>query len=60
MQCFGRGTAMPQKQITEMEVLTQPNSRQRRSEGERKVEEREGEEQRERLMACRRKRIRQI
>ena len=47
-------------QITEMEVRTQPDGRQKRSEGERDVEEREGEEQRERLMARRRKRIRQI
>ena len=47
-------------QITEMEVRTQPDWRQRRSEGKREVEEREGEEQRERLMARRRKRIRQI
>ena len=47
-------------QITEMEVRKQPNWRPRRSEGEEEVEEREGEEQRERLMACRRKRIRQI
>ena len=47
-------------QITEMEVRKQPNWRPRRSEGEKEVEEREGEEQRERLMARRRKRIRQI
>ena len=47
-------------QITEMEVRKQPDWRPRRSEGETEVEEREGEEQRERLMAHRRKRIRQI
>ena len=47
-------------QITKMEVQTQPDWRQRQSEGAREVEEREGEEQRERLMARRRKRIRQI
>ena len=47
-------------QIKEMEVRTQPDWRQRRSQGERDVEEREGEEQRERLMPRRRKRIRQI
>ena len=47
-------------QITEMEVRTQPDWRQRRSEGERDVEEQEGEKQRERLMARIRKRIRQI
>ena len=45
---------------TEMEVRKQPDWRPRRSEGEKEVEEREGEEQRERLMARRRKRIRQI
>ena len=47
-------------QITEMEVRTQPAWHQRQSAGAREVEEREEEEQRERLMACRRKRIRQI
>ena len=47
-------------QITEMEVQTQPDWRQRRSDGEREVEEREGEEQRERLMARRRKGLRQM
>ena len=46
--------------ITEMEVRKQPDWRPRRSEEETEVEEREGEEQRERLMARRRKRIRQI
>ena len=46
--------------IMEMEVRKQPDWRPRRSEGETEVEEREGEEQRERLMARRRKRIRQI
>ena len=48
------------QQITEMEVRKQPNWQPRRSEGETKVEEREGEEQREPLMARRRRRIRQI
>ena len=47
-------------QFTEMEVRTQPYLRQRQSEGVREVEEREREEQRERLMARRQKRIRQI
>ena len=47
-------------QITEIEVRKQPDWRPRRSEGETEVEGREGEEQRERLMARRRKRIRQI
>ena len=47
-------------QITETELRTQPDWRQRRSEGERDVEEREGEELRERLMARRLKGIRQI
>ena len=47
-------------QITEMEVRTQPDWRQRQLEGAREVEEREREEQRERLMARRRRRIRQI
>ena len=47
-------------EITEKEVPTQPDWRQRRSEGERDVEEQEGEEQRERLMARRWKGIRQI
>ena len=47
-------------QITEMEVQTQPDWRQRRSEGEREVEEPQGEEHGERLMARRRKRIRHI
>ena len=47
-------------QISEMEVGTQPDWRQRQSEGAREVEEREGEEQRERLVARRRKRIWQI
>ena len=46
--------------ITEMEVRKQPDWRPRGLDGEPDVEEREGEEQRERLMACRRKRIRQI
>ena len=46
--------------ITEMEVRKQPDWRPRRSEGETEVEEREGEEQRECLMARRRKRIKQI
>ena len=47
-------------QITEIEVQTQPDWRQRQSQGAREVEEREGEEQRERLMERRRERIRQI
>ena len=38
-------------QMTEMEVRKQPDSRPRRSEGEKEVEERGGEVQRERLMA---------
>ena len=46
--------------ITEMKVQRQPDWQLRRPEGEIEVEEREGEEQRERLMACGRKRIRQI
>ena len=46
--------------ITEMEVRKQPDWRPRRSERATEVEEREGEEQRERLMARRRGRIRQI
>ena len=46
--------------ITEMEVRKQPDWRPRRSEGETEVEEREGEEQRERLMARRRRKIWQI
>ena len=47
-------------QITEMEVRPQPDWRQRQTEGAREVEEREGGEQRERLMARTRKRLRQI
>ena len=47
-------------QITKMEVRKQPDWRPRRSEGEKEVEEREGEEQRERLIARRRRKIRQI
>ena len=43
--------------VTEMEVRKQPDWRPRRSEVETEVEEREGEEQRERLMARRRRRI---
>ena len=54
------GLIMYNPQITGMEVQTQPDWRPRRSEGERDVKEQEREEQRERLMACRRKRIRQI
>ena len=46
--------------ITEMEVLKQPDWRPRRSEVETEVEGREEREQREGLMACRRRRIRQI
>ena len=46
--------------ITEMDVRKRPDWRPRRLEGETEVEEREGEEQRERLMARRRRRIRQI
>ena len=48
------------QKITEMEVRKQPDWRPRWSEGETQVKEREGEEQRERLMARRRRRIRQI
>ena len=48
------------QQVTEMEVRTQPCWQPRRLEGERDVEEGEGEEQRERLKARRRKIIRQI
>ena len=47
-------------QITEMEVRKQPNWRPRRWQGEREVQEREGEERRERSMARRWKRIQQI
>ena len=46
--------------ITQMEVRKQPDLQPRRSEDETAVEEREGEEQRERLMARRRRRILQI
>ena len=46
--------------ITEMEVRRRPDWRPRRSRGETGMEDREGEEQRVRLMACRRRRIRQI
>ena len=46
--------------LTEMEVRKQPDWRPRRSGGEAGVEDGEGEEQRERLMARRRRRIRQI
>ena len=46
--------------ITEMEVRKQPDWRPRRSGGETGVEDRGGEEQRKRLMASRRRRIRQI
>ena len=46
--------------ITEMEVRKQPDWRPRPSGGEAGVEDREGEEQRDRLMARRRGRIRQI
>ena len=45
---------------TEMEVRKQPDWRPRRSGGETGVEDRGGEEQRKRLMARRRRRIRQI
>ena len=45
--------------ISEMEVRKQPDWRPRRSGGETEVEDREGEEQRERLMARGRRRIRQ-
>ena len=47
-------------QITEIEVWKQPDLRPRRSQGETDVEERDREEQRERLMARIRRRIRQI
>ena len=46
--------------ITEMEVQKQPDCRPRGWEGETEVEQKEGEEQRERLMARRRRRIRHI
>ena len=46
--------------ITEMEVRRRPDWRPRRSGGETGMEDREGDEQRYRLMARRRKRIRQI
>ena len=46
--------------ITEMEVRRRPDWRPRRSGGETGMQDREGDEQRERLMARRRKRIRQI
>ena len=48
------------QQITEMEVRPQPDWQQRQLEGAPEVEEGEVEEQRERLMARRRKRNRQI
>ena len=47
-------------QITEMELQTQPDWRHRRFKGERDVEEQVEEEQKERLMARRRKGIWQI
>ena len=46
--------------ITEMEVRRRPDWRPRRSGGETGMEDREGDERRDRLMARRRKRIRQI
>ena len=46
--------------ITEMEVRRRPDWRPRRSGGETGMEDREGDEQRDRLMACRGKRIRRI
>ena len=46
--------------ITEMEVRRRPDWRPRRSGGDTGMEDREGDEQRERLMARRPKRIRQI
>ena len=46
--------------ITEMEVRRRPDWRPRRSGGETKMEDREGEERRDCLMARRRRRIRQI
>ena len=46
--------------ITEMEVRSRPDWRPRRSGGEIGMEDREGEEQRDCLMARRRRRIRQI
>ena len=46
--------------ITEMEVRRRPDWRPRRSGGETGMEDREGDEQRDRLMARRRKRIRQV
>ena len=49
-----------QNEITEMEVSRRPDWRPRRSGGETGMEDREGEEQRDRLMARRRRRIWQI
>ena len=46
--------------ITEMEVRRRPDWRPRRSGGETGMEDREGDKQRDRLMAHRRKGIRQI
>ena len=46
--------------ITEMEVRRRPDWRPRRSGGETGMEDREGDDQRDRLMARRRRRIRQI
>ena len=48
------------RKITEVEVRRQPGWRPRRSGGETGMEDREEDEQRERLMARRRKTIRQI
>ena len=46
--------------VTEMEVRRRPDWRPRRSGGETRMEDRDGEEQRDCLMARRRRRIRQI
>ena len=46
--------------ITEMKVRRRPDWPPRRSGGETGMEDREGDEQRDRLMARRRKRVRQI
>ena len=48
------------RKITETEVQRRPDWRPRRSGGETGMEDREGDEQRDRLVARRRKRIRQI
>ena len=47
-------------QVTMMQMRPQPDWQLRKSEGARDEEEQEGDEQRERLMARRRKRVRQV